>query len=103
MPSHWGSSRRWHKKPKGWAKTRLRIALRDGYTCQSCGRLTEKGHCSHIIPQAQGGSDRDDNLRWLCPDCNMGEAMQESMRTQGKEPRLSRMERRKQAGDHWSR
>ena len=60
----WGNTRQWHRKPKGWGKTRARIALRDGYTCQTCGQITDKGHCSHIVPQAKGGSDADDNLRW---------------------------------------
>lgn len=103
MPNRWGNNRQWHRKPNGWDKTRKRIALRDGYTCQRCQLVTEKGHCSHIIPQAKGGSDEDSNLRWLCADCNMREAKHESMRARGAEPRLSRAERRRQQGDHWSR
>ena len=85
--SNWGNARQWHRKPKGWAKTRLRIALRDGYTCQRCKLIAPKGHCSHIVPQAKGGSDADDNLRWLCPDCNMQEAKDESLKAQGMKPR----------------
>lgn len=103
MANRWGNDRQWHRKPKGWDKTRLRIALRDGYTCQTCGRVTDRGHCSHIAPQAKGGSDQDDNLRWLCGDCNMREAQHESMRARGVEPRLSRAERRQRSGDHWNR
>lgn len=83
----WGNKRQWHRKPKGWDKTRARIALRDGYTCQSCGLLTESGHCSHITPQAKGGSDKDDNLRWLCEACNMQEAKDQSMKTQRAKPK----------------
>lgn len=101
--ANWGNGRKWHKKPKGWDKTRKRIALRDGYTCQTCGILTDIGHCSHIIPQEKGGSDRDDNLRWLCEDCNLREAKHESMNARGIEPRLSRAERRLKEGDHWGR
>lgn len=85
--SGWGQGRQWHRKPRGWDKTRDRIALRDQYTCQKCGRITAKGHCSHIIPQAKGGSDLDDNLRWLCEDCNMQEAQAESMRSRGAKPK----------------
>lgn len=103
MTDRWGNTRQWHKKPKGWDKTRARIALRDGYTCQTCGVLTDRGHCSHIVPQAKGGSDADDNLRWLCEGCNMREAKHESMRSRGVEPRLSRVERRQRQGDHWGR
>ena len=101
--ANWGDTRQWHRKPKGWDKIRQRIALRDSYTCQSCGQITDEGHCSHIVPQAKGGGDADDNLRWLCEDCNMREAQHESMRAKGIEPRLSRMERRKRDGDHWNR
>lgn len=101
--SKWGKDRQWHRKPLGWAKTRERIAVRDMYTCQRCGLIAGKGHCSHIVPQAQGGSDEDSNLRWLCEGCNMLEARAESMRARGAEPRLSRAERRERAGDHWSR
>ena len=101
--SGWGASRKWHRKPKGWDKTRQRIAVRDHYTCQRCGKVTAHGHCSHIVPQAKGGSDEDDNLRWLCGDCNMREAYDESLRARGVEPRLSRQERRRLKGDHWGR
>jgi len=44
----------------------LRIKTRDQYTCRACGRLTEDGEVDHRIPLSQGGSDRDDNLQWLC-------------------------------------
>ena len=103
MASNWGTSRKWHRKPKDWDRTRVRIAVRDHYTCQACGLVAPDGHCSHIVPQAKGGSDKDGNLRWLCGGCNLREAVAESIRARGIEPRLSRMERRKRDGDHWNR
>ena len=79
----WGSDRRWHRKPIGWDATRLRIARRDSYTCRRCGLIAPKGHCSHIVPQAKGGSDADHNLRWTCPPCNQYEAQAESRKARG--------------------
>lgn len=43
-----------------------RIKLRDGYRCQECGRVTTQGQVDHRIPLAQGGTEDDDNLQWLC-------------------------------------
>jgi len=43
-----------------------RIALRDGYTCQCCGRVTTDGEVDHRVPLAEGGTEDDGNLQWLC-------------------------------------
>jgi 5-methylcytosine-specific restriction endonuclease McrA len=47
------------------------VWLRDGGTCRWCGR-SERGRMvlDHIAPWSAGGSDRSDNLRVLCWDCN---------------------------------
>jgi hypothetical protein len=58
-------------------KRRL-IYIRDGYACQWCGRGTEPDdpapgrilEVDHVIPWSALGSDRSDNLRALCHDCN---------------------------------
>ena len=52
---------------------RRRIAARDEYTCQECGAPTplDGGHVDHVVPRAMGGSDGDQNLRWLCEPCNL--------------------------------
>lgn len=49
-----------------------RIALRDLYTCQACGRVTDKreGEVDHRTPLAEGGSDDAENLQWLCIECH---------------------------------
>lgn len=58
-------------------KRRL-IYIRDGYTCQYCGRSVEPDFATpgavlqldHVIPWSAMGSDRSDNLRTLCVRCN---------------------------------
>lgn len=49
-------------------KRRERIALRDGYTCRECGRITDlrDGEADHVVALAVGGQDTDSNLAWLC-------------------------------------
>jgi len=51
---------------------RRAIWLRDGRCCSWCGSHGPDGllELDHIIPWSAGGSDRSDNLRLLCPDCN---------------------------------
>lgn len=43
-----------------------RIKLRDRYTCQGCGRVTQELEVDHIVPLWQGGADVDANLQSLC-------------------------------------
>lgn len=49
--------------------TRRLIYARDGHRCKHCGRQGEL-QLDHIIPWSAYGSDRSDNLRSLCGDCN---------------------------------
>ena len=51
-------------------KTRERIALRDEYTCQMCGRVTalDRGEVDHIEPLHRGGSESDENRQWICKE-----------------------------------
>ena len=51
-------------------KIRERIALRDEYTCQMCGRVTARGEVDHKVPLHLGGKESDENRWWLCPDCH---------------------------------
>ena len=63
----------WSSKGRPWQRTRRRILERDGYRCQipdvhrCTGYATE---VDHIVPRAQGGPDRDDNLRAACGNGN---------------------------------
>lgn len=49
------------------------VKRRDNYTCQECGRSSEKVaelHVHHITPRSKGGSDDPANLVTLCDYCH---------------------------------
>lgn len=63
--------------------TRRLIYERDGYSCQRCGLSLDmyerpakqnfagdQLQLDHIVPWSANGSDRSDNLRTLCDECN---------------------------------
>jgi hypothetical protein len=58
-------------------RIRYAILLRDGFTCQLCGRSPSSTHglevdVDHIISEADGGTLDPSNLRCLCKPCNLG-------------------------------
>lgn len=56
-----------------WAKLRLQIYERDGWTCQVCHLLClgPRAHiCHHIVPLRHGGKSTPDNLATLCRRCH---------------------------------
>lgn len=60
-----------------------RIAVRDMYTCQVCGRIVDRheGQVDHRIPLAQGGTDGDGNLQWICTEpCHREKTERENAR-----------------------
>jgi len=61
-----------HYNTADWQVRRRRIAVRDAYTCRSCGRVSygKSGHADHIVPLEDGGSNEDLNLQWLCGSCH---------------------------------
>ena len=59
------------------------IADKFGYRCAYCGRTEHdvdsqrnqvKLQLDHIMPVADGGLTRVDNLQWLCRDCNLSKS-----------------------------
>ncbi len=58
-------------------RLRFSILMRDGFTCQSCGKspTTERGvklHVDHILPYSKGGETEENNLEVKCQQCNLG-------------------------------
>lgn len=53
-------------------QTKLRVARRDNYTCQECGRLLREFELEfdHIIPRSVGGTSDEHNIRVTCLKCN---------------------------------
>lgn len=53
-------------------KTIIRVARRDNYTCQICGKqlLDNEIEFDHIIPLSKGGSSEENNIRVTCFKCN---------------------------------
>lgn len=49
-----------------WRRLVEAVKLRDRYTCQVCGRVTDQGEVDHVIPLSKGGTDSLANLAWLC-------------------------------------
>lgn len=52
---------------------RAKIAKRDNYTCQMCGRYMPDGfglEIDHIVPIKKGGKTVESNLQVLCLTCN---------------------------------
>ena len=52
--------------------TKIRVARRDNYTCQKCGKHLKDDELEfdHIIPVSRGGSSDEHNIRLTCFDCN---------------------------------
>jgi hypothetical protein len=64
-------------------ETRARVLERNGFTCQMCGAAagdtdpfnsskTVRLTMGHVIDKSKGGSDRFENLRAVCTNCNEG-------------------------------
>ena len=53
-------------------KLKMRIARRDNYTCQVCGKNLKDDELEfdHSIPVSLGGSSEEHNIRLICSNCN---------------------------------
>ncbi len=76
------SLRRYIKPAKYPAFTRFNLFLRDEFSCQYCG-TTDELTFDHLIPRAQGGTTRWDNVITACAPCNL--------RKGGRNPREAKM------------
>lgn len=58
-------------------RLRALVLMRDGGRCQLCGAEAKDGaklHIDHVIPWANGGETKLDNLQALCEVCNIGKS-----------------------------
>ena len=53
-----------------WKETRVRIFVRDDFTCGYCGTRGGDLECDHKTPVSLGGSSDDENLITACKPCN---------------------------------
>lgn len=61
-----------HYRTADWQAKRLRILVRDAFTCAACGLVVSgrKAHVDHVVPLEEGGTDADLNLQVLCEACH---------------------------------
>ena len=55
--------------PDFYRKLRAEVLERDGWRCQTCGRL-DRLQVHHIRSRGRLGDDTDENLITLCADCH---------------------------------
>ena len=55
---------------RSWRKLRGQILRLDAYRCRMCGQPATE--VDHVLPLADGGTDRPTNCRSLCHDCHVG-------------------------------
>lgn len=60
-----------------WQKLRLKILIRDSYTCAYCGDTANQ--VDHIVPRSAGGTNDPENLTAACARCNRAKGAGQSM------------------------
>lgn len=59
-----------HRPRRRVPLTRRSIFIRDGYSCQYCGKHANDLTLDHILPRSRGGPHSWDNLVSACYECN---------------------------------
>ncbi len=85
MPRKWGNGR----GGRPWRRLVEAVKRRDQFICQACGYLTEKGHCDHIVPLSNRGTDDLVNLQWLCIPCSEAKTQIESGEARGLKQKIA--------------
>lgn len=76
--------------------SRKEVFIRDGYTCQYCGKQSNDLTIDHVVPRSRGGAHTWDNLVSACKPCNHrkgGKLLGDSrmkLRSEPREPRAGR-------------
>ncbi len=66
-----------YMKPKHTVRfSKSNVFLRDKYTCQYCGVVLTKQHCTldHVLPVSHGGKSTFENSTTSCGPCNASKA-----------------------------
>ena len=60
------------RRPRTVRFSRFNVLLRDGFTCQYCGRRPQARELTvdHVVPRARGGPTRWANVVTACRGCN---------------------------------
>lgn len=59
------------RRPRPRVKlTRREVFIRDGFSCQYCGRQVNDLTIDHVVPKSRGGGHAWDNLVSACKPCN---------------------------------
>jgi 5-methylcytosine-specific restriction endonuclease McrA len=77
-------------RPQTARLSRREVFVRDGYTCQYCGKETRDLTIDHVVPRHRGGSHSWENLVSACRVCNhrkAGRTPQEAHMRLLREPR----------------
>jgi 5-methylcytosine-specific restriction protein A len=71
-----------HYRTADWSARRLKILVRDAYTCCVCRTVVHgrDAHVDHIIPIEDFGTDHDTNLQTLCVSCHGAKTRREQQR-----------------------
>lgn len=71
-----------HYKSAEWKAKRIRVLLRDAFTCKDCGRVVsdQQAHADHEIPLEDGGSDDETNIVCRCSSCHGRKTVAEQRR-----------------------
>ena len=73
--------------------SRQEVFLRDGYTCQYCGKQSKDLTIDHVMPRHRGGPHVWENVTSACIPCNhkkAGNTLKEARMTLLTEPRVPR-------------
>ena len=73
--------------------SRREVFIRDGYTCQYCGKETRELTLDHVVPRHSGGPHAWDNVVAACIPCNhrkAGHTLQQVNMRPAREPSVPR-------------
>lgn len=77
MRPAWQGSTRRASLPRGWARLRAAVLMRDKHRCTVAGCTAHATHVDHVTPHHQGGDDALDNLASMCAEHHQAKSSSE--------------------------